>query len=215
MKIENPDSFIVPEFRGLARRFRERVTVLSDVATPKLKAIVAVAGTDCRRGYTGMRIPVALASVEAKWRALAGIDRLALTIHKAPGTLEIIDTRLVKSVITTIPNVPGAVAEPGLTIAVEGIEIKTNRPRTCRWYTQPIVTVSAHAIARFYERTNADDDALLSGLLEVSRAYPRLIETPGPFSLDVALGSWRGLVANLLEPDEKLTLSLHLRTFMA
>lgn len=214
MLVEISNSAVPIQYRRLAHRFRDRISEFSDIATPKLKALVQVAATDCRRGYAGQRPAAALANLERRWRDVAGPDRLDLSVRASASVLEIIDTRIVRSTITEIPGVADVVDEPALTLVLESIAIRLTNPRRCIWRSVPIATFSLHCLGRFFERSGKDDGALIEDINALARAYPHLIETSGEFTQLVKYGQWRGIVANLKEPDGTLTLALHVRTFV-
>lgn len=207
------DTHVPAQYRGLARQFRDKITASADPATAKVKAIVVAAATESRRGYAGMRPGRALPETERKWRALTGPDRLDLSITSTSTTLQITDLRLVRSNITHVPQ-HGTVDEPALTLLREAIDIRLPSPRRCHWYGLPLATVSFHAIGRFFERARMDDAVLLDNLRLLAEGHPTLIEQPGEFSLMVAGGRWLGLIANLKEPDGRLTPCIHVRTFV-
>lgn len=208
------DSHVPAEFRGLARLFRDKIVGFSDAATPRLRKIARQSEHDCRRGYGGMRLERVLPDVERKWRAVAGTDRLDLTVRSTSTKLAIEDTRLIRSNISEVPNW-GNVDEPALVITCAQIDIQLGNPRHCRWSGAAMATINLHALGRFFERAARDDDVLLANLKLLAEAHPALIDQPGPFALAVTGGEWRGMVGTLKEPDGRLTVCIHARTFVA
>lgn len=219
------DRHVPAEFRGKARLFRDRITALSDLATPKLRAIVRGASGDCSRGYKGMRIGRALPPVEDKWRAVSGDDRLDLTVSATTDCLTIADTRLVRTHITEVSTL-GAVDEQALIIERVTLDIRVPSPRHCYWSSPALATLNLHALGRFFERARLDDGVLLHNLRLLAEAHPALmikatgvaspalIGQPIRFALPVTGGEWRGAVANLKEPSGRMSPCVHARTFV-
>lgn len=198
--------------------FRTRVCLLSDLATPRLQAIAAAADTDVRRGFMGKRPHLVLADCERRWRAVAGIDRLDLTISTTGVALSIHDTRLVRSVITHIPTVAKDIDEPALSLITARLYLHLPTavvPRgKCVWWVRSLAAIGFHCLGRHFERSNLGDDGLLNNLLQLATAHPALSKTQGDFRLPVSNGEWRGYSCPLVEPNGATNPTINPRTFV-
>jgi hypothetical protein len=204
-----------PEFRGLARLFR---TKMSDAAEKSGKVLQKI-GADTfaeydrrnRRHNFGLRED-ALRDIEIRWRAIPSFGGISQTVTRDRRSIVATDTRIrPEKVVGSNWEDPGT--EQSLCVVRCGLTVNKHRAETTH---RTLVTLSLRALGRWFQRSwTPTDEALLSDIaMLASHATPAMLDSPGRFSVpsDHAT-AWLGTVADFCDIYGTRAPALNVRTF--
>jgi hypothetical protein len=178
-----------PEFTGMARLLRQRLAEQDELVDMAISALRPIRDRLRRHPKKPIRDETLLHAKRA-WERLPAFGSLGRTCDirdaRAPRFHEL------RAGPTKFSGPDWQHPTDGIVVVLIGASVQGGSFRV----SAPILAVlSAHALARRYERGQRSDLSVLADLEVLATSFPRLIETADRFNCPVADGTWTGNVA--------------------